>query len=243
MVESGFVEPNQASDHLMNLVRAAERSDSVKSGKAISRIVICMSIGLISCSSLWASNYYRYENDEGRKVMTQTMPPQFVHKGYEILNEKGRVLEVVPRALTDEERAALSLQEKSRLDAEAQVAHDKQLLTIFSGPEDAERARDRKLEAIDAYINVTRGNILKLQGDFNEAQAQAATRERAGQAVPDFLLEKMDSLQRQIDQAEESIEEKEQEKVEISDEYQKDIDRLKYLVELRKKAKEGQVEQ
>ena len=204
--------------------------------KMVTRNLLCLSIGLLGCSSLFAANYYRYENDEGRKVMTQTIPPQFVHKGYEILNEKGRVLEVIPRALTQEELNALTQQEKDKLNAQEQAARDKRLLSIFSSPHDAERARDRKLEAIDVYINVTRGNISKLQGDFDEAQARAAERERAGQTVQDFLVEKMDSLRRQMDQARESIVEKEAEKEEIRKEYQVDIDRLKYLVDLRNKA-------
>ena len=126
-------------------------------------------------------------------------------------------------------------QKQKQLQAEQQE-RDKQLLAIFSSPKDAERALGRKLEAIDVYINVTKGNIAKLQGEFNSAQAQAAERERSGQEVPDFLISKMESFARQIREAEESIAEKEQEKVVIRKEYQKDIERLKYLMEQRQQA-------
>ena len=88
------------------------------------------------------------------------------------------------------------------------------------------------------YINVTRGNINKLRGDYNNAQAQAAQKERAGHAVPEFLVTKMDNFQRQISEAEASIVEKENEKEMIRKEYAKDIDRLRYLVEQRKKAQQ-----
>lgn len=196
------------------------------------QIVLGM-IGILLSQSVMAVNFYRYENDDGRKVMTQTLPPSVVHRGYEVLNEKGTVIKVVPRALTPEELEALAETEKQKkLDAEQQE-RDKQLLAIFSSPKDAERAMGRKLEAIDVYINVTRGNISKLQGEFNSAQAQAAQRERSGQEVPDYLVSKMDSFSRQIRLAEESIAEKEQEKEVIRVEYQKDIDRLKYLMEQR----------
>lgn len=199
-------------------------------------LMVCPGSVVLAAGKQGAPAYYRYENDQGRKVMTQTMPPQFVHKGYEILNAKGRVIGVVPRALTDEELKALSAEEEAKLSRQEQMVRDKKLLSIFSSPEDAVRARDRKLEAIDVYINVTRGNINKLQADYNDAQSRAAERERAGQEVQDFLVEKMDSLGRQIEQAEESIKEKQAEKVGIRKEYQKDIDRLEYLVELRAKA-------
>lgn len=193
---------------------------------------------LLCSAELQAALYYRYENDQGIKVITQAMPPQFVHKGYEILNDAGRVVKVVPRALTEQERAALSEQERDKRAEAEQLERDRRLLSIFSSPEDAERAQERKLEAIDVYINVTRGNINKLRGDYNNAQAQAAQKERAGQAVPEFLVTKMDNFQRQISEAEASIVEKENEKEMIRKEYAKDIDRLRYLVEQRKKAQQ-----
>lgn len=185
-----------------------------------------------------AALYYRYENDHGQKVITQAMPPQYVHKGYEILNDSGRVIKVVPRALTEAERAALSQQERDKRVEAEQLERDRRLLSIFSSPEDAERARERKLEAIDVYINVTRGNINKLQGDYNNAQAQAAQKERAGHAIPEFLVEKMDNLQRQLHEAEDSIVDKKKEKEMIRQEYAKDIERLRYLVEQRKRAQQ-----
>lgn len=191
------------------------------------------------CSTyLSAATYYRYEKDNGQKVITQAMPPQFVHKGYEILNDAGRVIKVVPRVLTAEERDALSVQERDKRLHEQQLERDRRLLSIFSSPEDAERARGRKLEATDVYINVTRGNINKLKGDFNDAQAQAAHKERSGQEVPEFIIKKLDNLERQIREAEESIVEKQKEKEVIRLEYEKDIERLRHLVEQRKKAQQ-----
>lgn len=196
------------------------------------RIILLLTIS----SSLWAATYYRYENDQGQMVITQSMPPQYVHKGYEILNEAGRVTKVVPRALTEAELAAQSEEEKAQRMEVEQQEKDRRLLAIFSGPRDAERARDRKLEAIEVYINVTRGNILKLRGDLALAQEQAATKERAAAEVPDFLVEKMTSLDRQIKSAEESIVEKEAEKTVIRAEYAVHIERLIYLKKRRMSA-------
>ena len=188
-------------------------------------------IGLMLCQPLWAANYYRYENEDGRKVITQTLPPEVVGRGYEVLNERGMVVEVVPRALTPEELAAKAEEERERQRQAERAERDRQLLAIFSSPRDAERARDRKLEAIDAYIKITQGNIQKLQKEYEIAQGQAAERELAGQPVPDYLISKMQSFARQIREAEESIEEKEGEKTEIRTEYQEDIERLRYLME------------
>ena len=51
---------------------------------------------------------------------------------------------------------------------------DRRLLAVFTTPEDAERARDRKLEALDLQISVDRGSVARLQADFDQTQAQAA---------------------------------------------------------------------
>lgn len=198
-------------------------------------------LGLLMLVLAWtdamaATRMYRYENEQGVLVIDYSVPPELVHKGYEVLNTHGRVIETVPRALTTKELEAKGVEEMKRLNAARQAEQDKKLLAIFSGPADAERARDRKIEALDVYINVTRGNILKLREDFNNTQAQAAERERAGQPVLDFQIEKIESLQRQIDQAEESILEKEKEKDVIRAEYAKDIERLRELEKIRQKA-------
>jgi len=188
---------------------------------------------LVGTDAMAAVRMYRYENAQGVKVIDYQVPPEYVSKGYEVLNSQGRVIEVVPRSLTPQELMAKIKDEKRKLDEARQAEEDKKLLTIFSSPADAERARDRKLEAIDAYINITKGNILKLKNDFTFTQAQAAERERAGQAVPDFQLKKIESLQRQIDQAEEAIQDKEKEKVVIRAEYGKHIERLRELKQRR----------
>lgn len=199
---------------------------------------VLLLVGVMFSHSVLAVNFYRYQNEDGRKVITQTLPPSVVSRGYEVLNDRGMVIQVVPRALTKEELAAQEAAQQTQMQQAEQAARDKKLLAIFSSPKDAERALDRKLEALDVYINVTRGNITKLKNEFNAAQSQAAQNERAGQEVPDFLVRKMESFNRQITQAEESIEEKEQEKEVIRKEYQADIDRLTYLMKLKQKAQQ-----
>ena len=194
----------------------------------------------LSTQVLAGGHLYRYTNDQGVEVIDDSIPPEYVKKGYDVLTTSGRLLEHVPAAMTPEQLAAQKKKEALKQEQAKQLEADKKLLEMFSGPKDAERARDRKMEAIDVYINVTKGNINKLQGDYDQAQAQAAERERAGQKVPDYLVQKMDSISRQVKQAKESIQEKLQEKQQIRQDYQKDIDRLKVLVKMREEAEQQQ---
>lgn len=194
-------------------------------------VVVCFAF---VANSFAATRYYRYEDANGVRVIHDSIPPEMVHKGYDILGTDGRLIRTVPRALTREEIEALEAKQESGAvlaeEAAKQAEADKKLLTIFSNPQDAERARDRKLEALDVLISVNLGNIARLKSEFEEVQQKAATRERAGQAVPDHMIEKMDRVERQIQKLEANIEEKEQEKVMVREQYAKDIDRLKFLM-------------
>lgn len=189
---------------------------------------------VVAATSLAAARFYRYEDDNGVRVIRDTIPPDKVHKGYDILGSDGRLIKRVPRSLTEEELEALEESKETREqmaeERARQEAADKKLLTIFSAPKDAERARDRKIEALDVLISVNRGNIVRLQSEYEQAQQQAAARERAGNAVPEHLIEKMDRIDRQIRKLQETIDEKEVEKEQVRQEYAEDIERLKYLM-------------
>ena len=194
---------------------------------------LCLGFVMAATSSA-ASRFYRYEDDNGVRVIRDTIPPEVVHKGYDILGSDGRLVERVPRSLTKEEREAIEASKGSREqlaeERAQQEAADRKLLTIFSAPEDAERARDRKIEALDVLVSVNRGNIVRLQSEYDQAQQQAAQLERAGNAVPDHLVEKMERVARQISKLQETIDEKEKEKQQVSAEYARDIERLKQLM-------------
>ena len=56
---------------------------------------IAVLILMSASASTLAGNLYRYENDQGIMVINDTVPPEFVHKGYDVLNSSGRVIERV----------------------------------------------------------------------------------------------------------------------------------------------------
>ena len=198
------------------------------------RLVVLIIGFAVAATSLAASRYYRYEDENGVRVIRDTIPPDMVHKGYDIIGADGRIIKTVPRALTEEEIKALDQKKQTKQqlleEKRKQEAADKKLLTIFSSPKDAERARDRKIEALDVLVSVNRGNIVRLKSEYDQSQQEAATLERAGKAVPGHLIEKMERISRQIRKLQETIDEKEQEKQAVREQYARDIERLKYLM-------------
>lgn len=188
---------------------------------------------LLPLSVAYAGQLYRYENDEGVMVMTYTLPPHIAKRGYTIINERGQVIKEVPRELTEEELAEVESekqqQEKLAVIRKEQQERDKQLLRSFSHAEDAERAMERKLAALDVIIDITRGTISQLNIELESDQLRAANIERGGGTVPEGIMENIADIERQIEDAEDFIQEKEDEKQQVRNRYGADIARLKEL--------------
>lgn len=139
-------------------------------------------------SSGGAVEMYRYVNDKGVTVIDRLgVPSQYIGKGYEVLNEQGRVIRVVPPAPTAEEI-------QQRKAAAAQASSDAQLLRLYTSVEDVDRARERKLSELDGLSSVARGNLQSLKTQQGNLQAQAADAERAGRQVPQQLVEQLANL-------------------------------------------------
>jgi hypothetical protein len=135
-----------------------------------------------------AAEYYRYIDDKGRVVLNrQGVPTEYISKGYEVINDKGRVIRVIPPAPSLEERKRLA-------EEKAKAKSDAQLLRIYSEPEDVDRARDRKLSELDGLISVAQSNLHSLRTQQANLQAQAAEFERGGRAVPEHLLVQIDNI-------------------------------------------------
>ena len=90
-----------------------------------------------------AAELYRYVDDKGVTVLSrQGVPPEFIGKGYEVLNDQGRVLRVIPPAPTPEEFARMQADK-------ARASSDAKLLRLYTNLDDVDRARERKLAELD----------------------------------------------------------------------------------------------
>jgi len=137
---------------------------------------------------LSSAEIYRYLNDKNLPVLDrQGVPTQFIDKGYEVLNDQGRVIKVIPPAPSAEERKRLA-------DDKARASSDAQLMRLYSTQEDIDRALQRKLAEIEGLIAIANGNKQSLRSQQAELQRQAAELERSGSAVPETMIVKIDNL-------------------------------------------------
>ena len=134
---------------------------------------------------------YRYVDDKGVTVIDRLgVPSQYIGKGYQVLNEQGRVIREVPPAPTPEEL-------KLRKAQAAQASSDAQLLRMYTNVEDVDNARERKLAELDGLSSVSKANLQSLKTQQANLEAQAADQERAGRQVPAALVDQLSSLKDQ----------------------------------------------
>jgi predicted nucleic acid-binding Zn-ribbon protein len=179
---------------------------------------------------------YRYKDDQGKVVIGYQVPVEDVKKGYEVLNEDGIVIEVVPRELTEEERKDRDAQERLEAEAVAEIerlrAWDESLLLKYSTIDDIEAARKRALSSLLINVSILKSNTRSLKQQVENYQAQAADIERRGGTVDVERLVAIEDLQSEIEATERSIAERSKEMEVVKAEYQLDIERFEQLLDI-----------
>jgi vacuolar-type H+-ATPase subunit I/STV1 len=159
--------------------------------------------------------YYRYVNDQGVKVMDHSIPPAFSQRGYEVLNAAGRVIKVVPPALTDTDIKALEARQAIKDEYE-------QLSRRYSSTKDIEDAKLRQLERLDANISIVRSNINSLKRQIDGIGTKAAEYERAAKPIPASLLASLAKTKDELASSENLMVIRQAEKQQVVDKFERE---------------------
>lgn len=176
---------------------------------------------------------YRYKNEDGVTVLNSHVPARYVRNGYAILSNNGRVLEVVPRALTNEEirqrDPRLAREEAAASKRREQEVVDQNLMRLYSTPGDVIRARDARLGSIDGMINAQQSNIQRLEIQKRDQESVLADIQRTGEVISDERIERLQQIGARIEQLEQEIADKQDEKQRIVVSFAADLARVKEL--------------
>lgn len=176
---------------------------------------------------------YRYKNEDGVTVLNSHVPARYVRNGYAILSNNGRVLEVVPRALTNEEirqrDLRLAREEAAASKRREQEVVDQNLMRLYSTPGDVIRARDARLGSIDGMINAQQSNIQRLEIQKRDQESVLADIQRTGEVISDERIERLQQIGARIEQIEQAIADKQDEKQRIVVSFAADLARVKEL--------------
>ncbi|HKI75201.1 MAG TPA: hypothetical protein VJ998_11170, partial [Pseudomonadales bacterium] len=176
---------------------------------------------------------YKYTNEDGVTVLDSHVPARYVKNGYTILSLDGRVLEVVPRALTEKERRERdqkqAVEEKEAEAKKQQELADQNLLRLYSTPEDVIRARDTKLASIKGFIETSKNNIERLEEQKRNIESSLADVERAGGQIDKVQVDRIHSIDSRVKQIDQEIKDKQEEMVDLRSSFASDLKRVREL--------------
>ncbi|MDF1822330.1 MAG: hypothetical protein P1U64_12185 [Alcanivoracaceae bacterium] len=174
-------------------------------------------------NALPAGAFYRYTTEDGRLVMTNALPQEAIYTGYEVIDGAGRVLRTVEPAMPEEER----LKKRAELQAEMRRAEEEQRLKrLYSTPEDAERARDRQIQALELNISYAQTSISQAEERLQKELTAAARFEKMGRDVPDTNKAAIDQLNRQLEDLRTEVRENEAQIEKTREKFAPIIDKL-----------------
>lgn len=183
-----------------------------------------------------AANMYRYTDNNGRRIVATSVPAEFIKNGYEVLNERGQVIETVSRTLSDEERAARADElEQERLAEEARLKQeedDRLLLRLYRSPEEVIRRRDSTLGELDDQISVLNALHEDAQEKLDAVQLRIDNNKAADREPTEAMLAQLDDATEERDRLGRQITRLENERTETIETAQQNIDRLKELLNL-----------
>ena len=186
--------------------------------------------------SVTVAELYRYQNEAGIKVVDWAIPAVYVGSGYEVLNESGQIVRVVPPAKTDTElerdAVAARAQEAEAAAQAAQLERDTFLLRRYSTIQDIDAARDRSLRELDIRIAILSGQRDTLSQQLARHQSALDTTERSGAVSPQYEEETVAALKAEIQSLDEASEGRQQQAAALAEAYSRDIARFAELEEI-----------
>ena len=179
------------------------------------------------------ADFYRWTDENGDTHYSDQVPAEDTKSGRDRLNEGGRVIDSVERAMTPEELAVFKEKQRiariKREKEEAAAARDRVLLATFSNVEEMEQARDERVALIEQSVNLARTRLLKQQ---KELVKLGVSRERfleRDMGVPGWIEENEGKVLATMASIEEYILDRELEKQELKNKFKKDIERFNEL--------------
>jgi hypothetical protein len=188
----------------------------------ISGVFLAASVQVLAANKP-AKTYYRFVAEGGVKVISQTMPPQYIRNGYEIVTATGEVLKVIPPAPPESQAEMVARQ---RQEAREQAKIDTQLRRSYSAVADIDGAKARNLAELRNNINILQANILSVKSQLKDQESHAAAIERNGQKVSDEVLKNIQTLRTEEKDITAQIKQREIEFQAASDKFDQDKKRF-----------------
>ena len=144
---------------------------------------------------------YKWHDGQGLTHFSDSLTPEAMKYGYELVNDRGLVVQRVPRQLNAQERAAankLAAEQAARQRAAQELANtEAQMLAAYPDEESYRISLQQQLDTIDQQIHTTQINLRSQEKALTDLLGRAADIESAKDTVPKFLADSI-SKQRNV---------------------------------------------
>ena len=192
---------------------------------------------LLGFSAAAAADFYRWRDEDGNLQMSDRLPPEYAQKEYEIVNNKGRVIKRVERAPTPEEVAAKkAAEEEARRQAKVakeQARRDRILRLTYGSVEEIKRARDNRIEILEAQTINTEAQIKDKLREQEELEERMAFFEEKEGSVPPGLLRKETRIREELDDLNTRLNRGRAQILELDQRFRADMERYLELEEMK----------
>jgi hypothetical protein len=145
---------------------------------------------------------YKWRDAGGNLHFSDSLPPEAVKFGYEMVNAQGVVVRRVDRLKTDEELATAKA-EADRVAEEKRKAddisrNDAQMLAAYPSEEDLRKSLQAQIDLIAQNIQATEVGLASQEKSLAERLVHAAEQERTGKPVPVAVTKQIETLKKGI---------------------------------------------
>jgi len=184
---------------------------------------------LLCATTAFGDRTFKWVDNEGQIHYGNRVPPEYAKLERKVINERGRTIKVYDALKTPEQRMEekqlAETAAKNKVLAEKQAVHDRSLLATYSSEQDMLLAKNGKVAAVDALLQLTNSRVESMKERLLGLTEEAATYERSGKALPASLESQINNLREQITTNEAFIKEKESERHRIVRKFDNDIKR------------------
>ena len=136
---------------------------------------------------------YKWLDAEGLVHFSDSLTAEAMKYGYDLVNDRGLVVQRVPRQLNAAERAAankLAAEQAARERAAKERANaDAQMLAAYPDEDSYRISQQQALETIDQQIHTSQINLRTQEKALTDLLGRAADLENAKNPVPKFLAD------------------------------------------------------
>ncbi|MDD5274936.1 MAG: hypothetical protein PHR16_02510 [Methylovulum sp.] len=206
-------------------------------------IVLASFFWVFSCHIAVATTMYRLEDDQGKVIYSDKIPPDRAKYQRELLNKEARPVEVTEKAKSKEQqdlenRLKVLRQAQEKIIARQKI-HDDALLSTYDSSEAIAADLEDRMQIFEARRAMLGKALESAIRQLDNLLKAAASFERNGQQVPKDSLDNIKSAKLQVEQAKTAIQANTDKQKLSRDEYHADIERYLFLTQSAKKPTSG----